>query len=131
MCANQPLRTIGLLRKITAIDNRHGLALPGEIGSGKENAKRPQHPKNISAVDACHAEYMRAHRSAIMLREFGELSYGEIAEALATNEGCVKAWIYRARKRLAQLLDRDGQYVGTAESNAARRPDRGVSNHDV
>jgi hypothetical protein len=27
-------------------------------------------------------------------------------------------WIYRARKRLAELLDRDGQYVGEQNHGA-------------
>lgn len=53
-----------------------------------------------------------AHRSALMLREFGEMSYAEIAETLEASVGQVKVWIYRGRRRLAELLDRDGQYVG-------------------
>ena len=50
--------------------------------------------------------------SAIMLREFGELTYAEIAEIHSVSVGTVKTWIYRARQHLAQLLDRDGQYIG-------------------
>lgn len=63
-------------------------------------------------VDKALAALPESHRSAIMLREFGELSYAEIAATLGTTLDQVKVWIYRARKRLAQLLDRDGQYVG-------------------
>ena len=50
--------------------------------------------------------------SAIMLREFGDLSYAEIAEIHGVSVGTDTIWIYRARQRLAQLLDRDGQYIG-------------------
>lgn len=52
------------------------------------------------------------HRSALMLREFGGLSYAEVAETLGASLAEVKAWIHRGRKGLAQLLDRDGQYLG-------------------
>lgn len=58
------------------------------------------------------AELPENQRSALTLREFGELSYDEIAETLNSSRGAVKTWIYRARRRLAELLDRDGQYVG-------------------
>jgi DNA-directed RNA polymerase specialized sigma24 family protein len=47
-----------------------------------------------------------------MLREFGELSYAEIAETLGASLAEVKVWIHRGRTRLTQLLDRDGQFVG-------------------
>ncbi len=63
-------------------------------------------------LDKALAELPESHRSALMLREFGGLAYAEIASALDANLGEVKVWIYRARKRLAMLLDRDGQYVG-------------------
>lgn len=63
-------------------------------------------------IDRALAELPENHRSALMLREFGELTYAEIAGALDVKEGLVKAWIYRARRRLSELLDRDGQYVG-------------------
>lgn len=58
------------------------------------------------------AELPASHRSALMLREFGELSYAEIAETIGASLGEVKVWIHRGRTRLAQLLDRDGQFVG-------------------
>jgi DNA-directed RNA polymerase specialized sigma24 family protein len=47
-----------------------------------------------------------------MLREFGDLSYEEIAKTLGASLAEVKVWIHRGRKGLAQLLDRDGQYLG-------------------
>jgi RNA polymerase sigma factor (sigma-70 family) len=54
------------------------------------------------------------HREALLLREYGGLSYAEIAEAMGISEGVVKVSIYRARHKLATLLDRDGQYTGGA-----------------
>lgn len=63
-------------------------------------------------LDKALAELPESHRSALMLREFGGLAYAEIASAMDANLGEVKVWIYRARRRLAELLDRDGQYLG-------------------
>lgn len=63
-------------------------------------------------LDRALADLPESHRSALMLREFGGLAYTEIASAMGANLGEVKVWIYRARKRLAGLLDRDGQYIG-------------------
>lgn len=64
-------------------------------------------------IEHALAELPDNHRSALLLRDFGELSYAEIAETLGARAGQVKIWIYRARQRLSTLLDRDGQYIGT------------------
>ena len=64
-------------------------------------------------IEHALAELPENHRSALLLREFGELSYAEIAETLGVRAGQVKTWIHRARQRLSTLLDRDGQYIGT------------------
>ncbi len=63
-------------------------------------------------LDKALGDLPEAQRSALMLREFGGLSYGDIARALDANEGRVKTWLYRARRKLAELLDREGQYIG-------------------
>ncbi len=62
------------------------------------------------------AELPEDHRSALLLREFGGLSYAEIAAVLGASLEQVKVWIFRARRRLGELLDRDGQYVGTRQN---------------
>lgn len=64
-------------------------------------------------IEHALAELPDNHRSALLLRDFGELSYAEIAETLGVQAGQVKIWIHRARQRLSTLLDRDGQYIGT------------------
>ncbi len=63
-------------------------------------------------IDKALATLPASQRSALMLREFGGLRYDEIAETLDASIEQVKVWIYRARKRLAEVLDQDGQYVG-------------------
>ncbi len=87
----------------------------GQAGGAADAA--PASAKAVRAVlreqiDQALANLPESHRSALMLREFGELSYADIAQTLGVTPGVVKTWIYRGRRRLADLLDRDGQYVG-------------------
>jgi RNA polymerase sigma factor (sigma-70 family) len=44
-------------------------------------------------------------RMVLVLREYGDLNYKEIAGILGISEGNVKVRAFRARERLAQLLD--------------------------
>ena len=44
------------------------------------------------------------HRAALYLREYLQLSYLDIAEALEASLNEVKIWIYRGRHRLQQIL---------------------------
>lgn len=100
----------------------HNLAVDFHRRANKVVAFNPSRPPPASrkaeralcreAIDKALARLPETHRSALMLREFGELNYAEIAETLGVSAGVVKTWIYRARRRMAQLLDRDGQYVG-------------------
>ena len=50
-------------------------------------------------------------RSAIVLREFGDLSYREIAKVLGISEANVKVRVFRAREQLRKLLDEEEVYV--------------------
>ena len=48
------------------------------------------------------------YRSILYLREYQSFSYQEIMEALQLSEEQVKVTLYRARKRLAQLVEKKG-----------------------
>jgi len=69
-------------------------------------------------IEKALATLPETQRSAVMLREFGQLNYGEIAQALGASLDQVKVWIYRARKSLAQVLDRHGQFIGDQSRGA-------------
>ena len=69
-------------------------------------------------IEKALATLPETQRSALMLREFGQLNYGEIAQALGASLDQVKVWIYRARKGLAQVLDRYGQFIGDQSRGA-------------
>lgn len=47
-------------------------------------------------------------RMVLLLKEYGELNYKEIGRALGISEGNVKVRVFRARERLARLLQKDG-----------------------
>ena len=50
------------------------------------------------------------YRKAIILREVGDLSYEEISSALNIDLGTVKSRIFRARKKLCEILSEDGNF---------------------
>jgi RNA polymerase sigma-70 factor (ECF subfamily) len=50
-------------------------------------------------------------RSPLILKEYGGLSYREIAKILRISEGNVKVRIFRARSRLAEQLSEEEIYV--------------------
>jgi RNA polymerase sigma-70 factor (ECF subfamily) len=50
-------------------------------------------------------------RIVLILKEYAELNYKEIGRALGISEGNVKIRVFRAREKLAKLLDKEGTYV--------------------
>ncbi len=83
------------------------------------DTRRPPAPANgveqsllRDQIGLAMEELPENHRDALMLREFGSLTYREIAGSLGASLGEVKVWIHRARARMSQLLDHDGQYIG-------------------
>jgi RNA polymerase sigma-70 factor (ECF subfamily) len=46
-------------------------------------------------------------RIVLILKEYGELNYKEIGRALGISEGNVKVRVFRARERLAGLLEEE------------------------
>ena len=50
-------------------------------------------------------------RTALVMREYGDLSYREIAAVLRISEGNVKVRVFRARQRLAKILDPSSLHV--------------------
>jgi RNA polymerase sigma-70 factor, ECF subfamily len=55
-------------------------------------------------VEAALAELPVAQREAVVLREYQELSYEEIAEVIGADTNVVKSRLYRARQALAKRL---------------------------
>lgn len=57
------------------------------------------------------------YREILLLREINGLSYDEIGRALNLEEGTVKSRIFRARKKLCEILVREGNIPGQGASN--------------
>ena len=56
------------------------------------------------------------YRTILVLREINGLSYAEIGEQLQLEEGTVKSRLFRARKKLCDFLQRDGNLPDTYAS---------------
>jgi RNA polymerase sigma-70 factor (ECF subfamily) len=59
-----------------------------------------------AAIAAAIAELPDTHRVVLVLREYHDLDYGEIAEALELDVGTVKSRLSRARAQLREYLTR-------------------------
>lgn len=64
-----------------------------------------QEDKNI--IQQKINELKEDYRTVIYLAEYEELSYNQIADIMGKNLGQVKVLIYRARKKLKKLLERE------------------------
>lgn len=67
-------------------------------------------PALRAALESAIAALDEPYRSVLVLREIQELSYDEIAEALAMPLGTVKAYLHRARPRLREDLRREWKH---------------------
>lgn len=60
-------------------------------------------------------------REILVLREIGGLRYDEIGRQLDIEEGTVKSRIFRARKKLCEILSKDGNISSEYPSNQMER----------
>ena len=72
---------------------------------GERAAPEHSHEELTGVADAL-AELTPNQRRAILLREWQGLSYREIADELSLTEGAVETLLFRARRSLANKLDR-------------------------
>ena len=63
-------------------------------------------------------------REILLLREIGGLRYDEISRQLNIEEGTVKSRIFRARKKLCDILHRDGNISSELPSKQSERGGR-------
>ena len=62
-------------------------------------------------LSECIDELPEDHREIFAMREIADMSYTEIAQALGISEGTVKSRLARARKKLAQMLIKQGTFA--------------------
>ena len=63
-------------------------------------------------------------REILVLREIGGLRYDEIGRQLNLEEGTVKSRIFRARKKLCEILSKDGNISNALPSKKSERGGR-------
>jgi RNA polymerase sigma-70 factor (ECF subfamily) len=74
---------------------------------GRERADADAERRRLgAAIAAGIAELPDTHRAVLVLREYHELDYGEIAEVLELDAGTVKSRLSRARAQLREYLAR-------------------------
>ena len=87
-----------------------------EVEGGEEALLKKESREEVrSALDKLPQNL----RMVLILKEYGELNYKEIGRTLGISEGNVKVRVFRARERLASLLN--SAEDGSAESGRAQR----------
>lgn len=90
-------------------DGRISRELPSEESTPEERVEN----KELGALmQDTIAKLKEDHREILLMREYQELSYEEIAEILGISVGTVKSRIYRARKDLKAILSTGEQLEG-------------------
>lgn len=106
----------GSLTYMSEEDDDKELEIPDERFSPETLAEKKELRE---AVNRGLMSLPKDYRAILLLREIDGLSYEEIADALALEEGTVKSRIFRARKRLCAILKADGNFsFGLSSKNA-------------
>lgn len=83
----------------------HARALPArEPGADQTAISSQEHARILGLID----RLPRREREAILLSAVQELSTAEIAAVLGTTESSIRSRIFRARRELAVLLEKEG-----------------------
>ena len=90
-------------RERRAYERTHDLAPNHAPASDEPTLRAEQRSQVQRALDALP----RQMRSILVMREYGALSYREIASIVRISEGNVKIRLHRARARMAELLRED------------------------
>src|SRR6266481_8296891 len=70
-------------------------------------------------------------RTAIELRDLGELSTKEVARVLGLSIGAVKGRVYQGRRKLHKVLKRDSVWMSEKQTLQASRKANGLSRHQL
>lgn len=94
------------------------LPIPDERFSPETEAERRELQ---TAVRAGLSQLPDGQRQILVLRELGQLSYEEIGRQLDLEPGTVKSRIFRARKKLCDILIKDGNLSGFSPSKQSEK----------
>ena len=88
-------------------DEKSELEIPDERFSPEQTLDRQE---RIRAVHEGLQKLPEEYRRILTMREIGGLSYEELAEALELELGTVKSKLFRARKKLCEVLLESGNF---------------------
>lgn len=94
------------------------LPIPDDRFSPETEAERRELQ---TAVRAGLSQLPDGQRQILVLRELGQLSYEEIGRQLDLEPGTVKSRIFRARKKLCDILIKDGNLSGFSPSKQSEK----------
>ena len=87
----------------------------GDIDSGKNDMKQEMSPLVLAEQKEGSQRLLlsihtlpREQAVALVLREYEQMSYQEIAEVLRTNVNTIKSWVLRAKQALCERLSNKG-----------------------
>lgn len=97
------------------------LEIPDETFSPETQTEQKQLRESVrSGLD----QLPEQQREILVLREIGGLRYDEISQQLNIEEGTVKSRIFRARKKLCEILLKDGNILSELPSKQMERGGR-------
>lgn len=121
----------GLLRRSVVNESLRILRRPRMGTVGEEHPGRSESPlgamidrETVAQVRAAIDRLPENFRAALVLCEYENMAYSQIAETLGASIPQVKTWIHRARRQLAQMLGTKTDAAagaGTAASEAMRK----------
>lgn len=79
--------------------------------SEEDGASELEKRESVRTVRSAVAKLPEIYKTVIVLREYADLSYSEIASVLHVSETAVKVRIYRARKALEEILGKEDMDV--------------------
>lgn len=110
VCTDMLRKRKGEVISLTFLDDEGSeteLELPDAGPSPHEALEKKERSASLmKALDSLPTD----HRRVLLMRERGGMSYDEIAGELNLDIGTVKSRIFRARKKLCEILSKDGNF---------------------
>lgn len=111
-----------LIRVLKNLTLNHEKRRNREINANRQYQLEPKRNPEPSDTDTLKEETKQIVRAALdrlpvklktplVLREYGDLSYKEIAQIMHITEANVKVRVYRAREAIAQMIEKGEIYV--------------------
>jgi RNA polymerase sigma factor (sigma-70 family) len=115
----------GLLRRSVVNESLRILRRPRMATVGEEHPGRSDSPlggmidrETVAQVRAAIDRLPENFRAALVLCEYENMSYSQIAETLGASIPQVKTWIHRARRQLAEMLGEALEIAKPGEAKA-------------